>query len=381
VPCLFNITPNKKLTKKNMTDEEIIYTIALFRTKGVGLQRAKKLITAFGGAFNVFTARKFDIINVSGIGKGVLQNFPSIEALEFAKKELKYIRQNNIHFLRFDSDDYPFLLKQLYDSPLYIMLKGEFNLDSGRFISIVGTRNITGYGREFCENLIEALAPYKPTIISGLAYGVDITAHKAAIKHNLQNFAVVAHGLNQIYPKSHLYIAQQIQENGALLSEFTSDAIPDREHFPQRNRIIAGISKTTIVIEAAKKGGALITAELANDYNRDVFALPGRVGDHFSAGCNSLIKHNKAILLNSPEDIIEYLGWNEPEKKVIQKSLFVETTADEDVVLKVLINNDMPLDNLALDTEIPIYKLVSILLDLELKNLVRPLPGKVFQLM
>jgi len=363
-----------------MNDNEIKYSIALLQNKGVGLQRAKKLITAFGSAEKVFSARNFDIINVSGIGKNVLKNFPSKTALEIAEKELQFIKSNNITFLRFDSSEYPFLLKQLYDSPFYIMLKGNFDLNRGRFISIVGTRNITNYGREFCENMIEELAPYKPTIISGLAYGVDITAHKAAIKHHLQNFTIVAHGLDQIYPKIHSNFAQQIMENGAMISEFISGTAPDRENFPQRNRIIAGLSATTIVIEASKKGGALITAELANDYNRDVFALPGRIGDMFSEGCNNLIKYNKAILLNSPADIIKYLGWDTKPKKTIQKSLFVETTPEEDIIIKVLESENFTLDDLALKIEMPVYKLVPILLDLELKGLIRPLPGKIFQL-
>jgi len=363
-----------------MTDNEIKYTIALYRTKGIGLQRAKKLISAFGSAEDVFTARKFDIINIAGIGKSVLQDFPSSNAIEFASKELEYIKTNNITFLRFDEEDYPFLLRQLYDAPLFIMLKGKFNINSGRFISIVGTRNVTGYGREFCEDLVAKLAPFKPTIISGLAYGVDITAHKAAIANNLQTIAVVAHGLNQIYPKNHAIYAKQIQENGAILSEFNTDEIPDREHFPQRNRIIAGLSKTTIVVEAAAKGGALITAELANDYNRDVFALPGRVGDHFSAGCNNLIKQNKAILLNSASDVIEFLGWKNEQTQVIQKSLFIETTIDEDVIIDALTKEDLELDELSIVTAIPVYKVVTILLTLELKGLVKPMPGKVFGL-
>jgi len=361
-----------------ITDKEIKYTIALYRTKGVGLQRAKKLISAFGSAVEVFFARKVDIINIAG--KNMLKDFPNNDTLEFADKELEYIKQNNITFLRFDDDEYPFLLKQLYDGPLYIMLKGNFKLNAGRFISIVGTRNITGYGRGFCEKLVEELAPYNPTIVSGLAYGVDITAHKAAVKNNLQTIAIVAHGLNQIYPKSHASYANRIQENGAILSEFNTDKIPDREHFPQRNRVIAGISKTTIVIEAAQKGGALITAELANEYNRDVFALPGRVGDYFSAGCNNLIKQNKAILITSPSDIISYLGWDIEKPKSIQKSLFIDTTVEEDIIIKALLTKDLELDNLSIITEIPIYKVVTILLSLELKGLVKPTPGKIFQL-
>ncbi|MCK5781812.1 MAG: DNA-processing protein DprA [Flavobacteriales bacterium] len=363
-----------------MTDNETKLTIALYLTKGIGLQSAKKLISIFGSASAIFEARNFDILRVSKLASNILKNFPSKASIEAAETELNFIKKNNITFLRFDSTDYPYLLKQVYDCPLYIMLKGNVNLNSTRFISVVGTRNMTVYGKEFCENLIEEIAPYEPTIVSGLAYGVDITAHKMAIKYNLQNIAVVAHGLNQVYPKSHYQIASQIQNNGALLSEFDSTTIPDRENFPQRNRIIAGLSKTTIVIEAAKKGGALITAELANDYNRDVFALPGRIGDMFSEGCNNLIKNNKALLLNSPSEIIEYLGWNIKNTPIQQKCLFVETNTEEDAILLAFNSEKITLDDLALKTSLPVYKLASSLLELELKGLVRPLPGKIFQL-
>ena len=364
-----------------MNDEEIKYTIALYLTKGIGLQRSKKLITSFGSAKKVFEARRFDLIRVAGLGNSSLKDFPSTKALEIAENELEFIKKNDIHFIRFDSDEYPFLLKQLYDCPLYLSIKGNFSLNSNRCISIVGTRNMTNYGKDFCENLVEQLAPYNPTIVSGLAYGVDITAHKSAIKYKLQNFAVVAHGLSQIYPKTHYNYAKQIREKGAIISEFLSSEIPNREHFPQRNRIIAGISKTTIVIEAAKKGGALITAELANDYNRDVFALPGRVGDINSEGCNNLIRHNQAILLNSPSDIIKYLGWDESKNvKSFQKSLFIETTKEEDDILKELTIKETTVDELSIKLNIPVFKIVPILLDLELKELIKPLTGKRFKL-
>ena len=361
-------------------DREIIYTLALYKTKGIGLQRAKKLISSFGSAYNVFTARKVDIIKVAGVGKNIASNFPSNSTIDFAKKELEYIKNNNITFIRFDEDTYPLLLRQMYDAPLYIMLKGNYHLNAKRFISIVGTRSVTEYGRSFTEKLIETIAPYNPTIVSGLAYGVDIISHRAAIKHNIQTIAVVAHGLNQVYPKKHKMYADKIQDNGAILSEFTTDETPEREHFPQRNRIIAGLSMTTIVIEAAKKGGALITAELANDYDRDVFALPGRVGEYYSEGCNLLIKQNKAILLNDPSDIIEYLKWDSMGNKVVQKELFVETTKEEDTVISALKEKELELDDLALKINIPVYKVVTILLSLELKGLVKPLPGKRFKL-
>lgn len=363
-----------------MTDDEIKYTIALSKHKGIGLLASKKMIFTLGSAEKIFSSRKVDLIQISGISPKMLENFPSKEAIDIASKEVIFMKNNGIRFLRFDSIEYPFLLKQLHDAPIYIMTKGDSHIDRSKLISIVGTRNMTNYGRKFCEDLIEELSPYNPTIVSGLAYGVDITAHRQALKHKLQNFAVVAHGLDQIYPKIHFNEAKKIMENGGLISEYTSGVPPNRENFPQRNRIIAGISNTTIIIEAKKKGGALITAELANDYNRDVFALPGRVGDPYSEGCNNLIKQDKAILLNSPEDLIKYLGWNEKNKPAIQKTLFVETTEQEDIVLQALSKEDLEIDFLAQKTKMPVYKLSPILLDLELKGLVQPMPGKIFKI-
>ena len=365
-----------------LSEEEIKYTIALTNTKGLGISRCKKLIRSFSGAEEVFCSNKSEIVKRSGISSKVLSNFPDKQALEFAERETEFIVKNKIDFLRFDSSEYPFLLKQLVDSPVFIVVKGNYSFDFNRAISIVGTRNMTNYGRAFCEDLFRSISKYNPTIISGLAYGVDIWAHKLALKYQLQNFAVVAHGLNQIYPKIHLPVAREIMQNGALISEFTSDSKPDRENFPQRNRIIAGLSKHTIVIEAAIKGGALITADFANDYNRDVFALPGRRDDPFSAGCNKLIQENKAILLSSPDELVSYLEWSKGnEKKVIQKSLFIETTFEENRIIELLIKEDKNLDRLALELNMEVHKLVGILLEMELKNLIKPLPGKLFRLL
>ncbi|MCK5824586.1 MAG: DNA-processing protein DprA [Ichthyobacteriaceae bacterium] len=361
-------------------DDEIFYTVALLKTKGIGIQSAKRMIDAFGGAKKLFEAKKSDIVLKAKIKPYVLNNFNSKESLLFAEKEVDFIRKNNISFHSFNSKSYPTLLKQIYDSPVYIMTKGNVILNTNRVISIVGTRNMTQYGRKFCNELIEEIAQYNPTIISGLAYGIDITAHKAALNNNLATIGVVAHGLNQIYPNSHTSTAKQMMQSGGLLTEFNSDEVPDREHFPQRNRIIAGISKTTIVIEAAKKGGALITAELANDYNRDVFAVPGRSGDLYSEGCNNLIKEHKAILFNKPDDLVKYLGWDTKNSKVIQKSLFVETTKDEDVIMKLLIGAEKSIDDLSILSNMPVYKLSALLINLELKDLVQPLVGKRFQL-
>jgi DNA processing protein len=241
---------------------------------------------------------------------------------------------------------------------------------------------MTNYGKSFLQEFMADIKPYDPLIISGLAYGVDIFAHKLAIMHNLQTVAVLAHGLDTVYPKAHQKYIQQLQENGGVISDFWSKTNPDRENFIKRNRIVAGISEATIVIESAKKGGSLITADIANSYNRDVFAVPGRSKDIFSQGCNDLIKQNKAALLTSVKDLEYFLNWDirNVSPKTIQKKLFVELSGIENVIYEYLQQNGKQnLDLIALHCQIPIFKTAPILLDLELKGAVRPLPGKMFE--
>ena len=246
----------------------------------------------------------------------------------------------------------------------------------------MGTRKITSYGNAFCEDFIAEIAPVNPVIVSGLAYGVDICAHKAAIDNNLQNIACLAHGLNQIYPKSHKKYISKIEENGGFITEFWSSDIFDRNNFLKRNRIIAGLSEATIVIESAEKGGSLVTADIANSYNREVFAVPGRATDSQSRGCNNLIKQQKAQLLTSAADIIYMLGWElEKTQKPKQTQLFVELDEDEKVVFRFLKEREKELlDMIALECNIPAYKAASVLMNMEIKGVVRPLPGKLFQL-
>ena len=248
-------------------------------------------------------------------------------------------------------------------------------------ISIVGTRQITSYGTEFCKKLIADLAPLDPIIVSGFAYGVDIVAHQAALEHNLQTIGVLAHGLNQIYPKTHKKYVSKIEENGGFMTEFWSSSNPEKENFVKRNRIVAGISEATIVIESADKGGSLITATMANDYNRDVFAVPGRTTDKYSQGCNTLIKTQKANLLSSAADLIYMLNWDiEKETKPVQKQLFVSLDEDEQKIYNYLQKNGKELlDTIALKCDFPIYKISGLLLNMELKSVIRPLPGKLFE--
>jgi len=251
-----------------------------------------------------------------------------------------------------------------------------------KVISIVGTRNITSYGTAFCEKLIEDLAPLDPVIVSGFAYGVDICAQKTAIKHGLQTIGCLAHGLNQIYPKIHSKFVPDVEKNGGFVTEFWSTSNPDRENFLKRNRIIAGMSEATIVVESAEKGGSLVTADIANSYNREVFAVPGRAKDKYSSGCNNLIKQQKAHMITSAADLIYLLNWEleEKETKPIQKQLFIELDEVEKAIYSYLQKEGKQLlDSIALDCKLPIFKVSSTLLNMEMKGVIRPLPGKLFE--
>ncbi len=334
-----------------------------------------------GSAEAIFNEKKSNLAKIDGIGLLRLREINLKHQLEEADEELKFIEDNNINFSYFKDKTYPEKLKHCLDGPILIFHRGNIDLVGKKIISIVGTRKITSYGNAFCQNLIEELTPLNPVIISGLAYGVDICAHKAAIENDLQTVACLAHGLNQIYPKDHKKYVQKIQENGGLISEFWSSDTFDRNNFLKRNRVIAGISEATIVIESAEKGGSLVTADIANSYDREVFAVPGRATDSQSRGCNNLIKQQKAQLLTSAADIIYMLNWELKEsQKPKQTQLFVELTEEEKVIFRFLKEKEKELlDIIALECQIPAYKTASILMNMELKGVIRPLPGKLFQ--
>ncbi len=367
-----------------MTKEELFHTLILQKVPNLGDASAKKLIHKTGSASAVFKEKKSKLLKIDGIGEFKLKELQNKDNFSLAEEELKFIEDNNISTSFFKDEDYPENLKHCIDGPILIFHRGNINLNKKRIISIVGTRNITSYGAAFCEKLVEDLAPLDALIVSGFAYGVDITAHKAAIKNKLQTVACLAHGLNQIYPKTHKKFVNEVEYNGGFITEFWSSDPFDKTNFLKRNRIIAGISEATIVIESAEKGGSLVTAELANSYNRDVFAVPGRTSDNQSRGCNNLIKTQRAHLLTSVADLVYILNWKlqENTKKPIQKQLFVELTDDEKVIFNILKTKQKAhLDEIAIACEIPIFKATSLLLNLELKGLVKPLPGKIFELL
>ncbi|MFH7003273.1 DNA-processing protein DprA [Flavobacterium bizetiae] len=364
-----------------MSDQDLFYLLALLKVDGVGDIMAKKLLTHFGNAEAVFKAKTNQIAAIDGVGSVLLKNFKDKSVFERASRELEFIHSNHIKASFFQAEDYPDRLKHCIDSPVLIFSAGNINLKNKKIISIVGTRQITSYGTEFCKKLIEDLAPLDPVIVSGFAYGVDIVAHQLAMDYNLQTIGVLAHGLNQIYPKTHKKYVTAMEENGGFITEFWSTANPDKENFVRRNRIVAGMTEATIVIESADRGGSLITANLANDYNRDVFAVPGRVTDKYSQGCNDLIKTQKANVLTSAADLIYILNWNiDNNAKPVQKQLFVELESDEQKIYDFLLKNGKELlDIIALQCDFPIYKISGLLLNMELKGVIRPLPGKLFE--
>ncbi|TWO33939.1 DNA-protecting protein DprA [Seonamhaeicola sediminis] len=366
-----------------MTEKDLLYTLALQHVSNIGDITAKRLISFCGSAEAVLKEKKQNLAKIDGIGQAILSDIHNAEHLKAAEQEIVFIRENKIKVSYFTGDTYPERLKHCIDGPILLFQTGNINLKNQRIISIVGTRKITTNGIAFCKNLIEELTPYNPVIVSGFAYGTDITAHKEALKNNLQTIGCLAHGLNQIYPKVHKKYMVNVEKNGGFFSDFWSSDAFDRNNFLKRNRIIAGLSEATIVIESAEKGGSLVTADIANSYNRDVFAVPGRVTDLLSIGCNNLIKHQKAMMLSNPLDIPYILNWEleNANKPAVQKQLFVELNTQEKQIYNYLLeNNKQQLDTIAITCNIPIFKVSSILLNMELKGVIRPLPGKLFEL-
>ncbi|WP_026725605.1 DNA-processing protein DprA [Flavobacterium sasangense] len=365
-----------------MTQSELYHTLALMQVEGVGDVIAKKLLQHCGNAVEVFASKKSQLQKIDGIGSVVIKNLQDKSVFAKAEAELQFLAQENISTTYFQEENYPERLKHCYDSPVLLFQVGNIDLQNQRIISIVGTRQITTYGMEFTKKLIEEISPLNPIIVSGFAYGVDIFAHQMAMDCGLQTIGVLAHGLNQIYPKTHKKYMAKMEQNGGFLTEFWSTSNPDKENFIKRNRIVAGISEATIVIESAERGGSLVTANLANDYNRDVFAVPGRTTDKYSQGCNNLIKTQRANLLTSAADLVYILNWElqRESQKVVQKQLFVTLTDEEQIIYDYLQKTGKEMmDIIALECDFPIYRISSILLNMELKGVIRPLPGKMFE--
>lgn len=364
-----------------MKESELFYLLALQKVEGVGDIIAKKLLSHFETAEAIFKTKASHLATIDGVGNVLIQKLKDQTVFEKAELELKFIQEHKIHAAFFQEDNYPERLKHCIDGPILLFASGNIDFQKRKMISVVGTRQITSYGMDFCKKLIADLAPLDPIIISGFAYGVDILAHQAAMENQLQTIGVLAHGLNQFYPTAHKKYSAKMQENGGFMTEFWSSSNPDKENFVRRNRIVAGMSEATVVIESAEKGGSLITANMANDYNRDVFAVPGRNSDKYSQGCNHLIKTQRANLLTSAADLIYMLNWDiEKEIQPIQKQFFVTLDKDEQKIYDYLQRKGKALlDIIALECDFPIFRISSVLLNMELKGVIRPLPGKLFE--
>ncbi len=363
--------------------EQTLYLIALSKVAGVGDARVKKLVAYCGGAKAVFEQSRKSLEKIPTIGAVISDAVRSSETIRNAEEELSFAANNNVTVTSFLDEDYPQRLKHCEDAPVVLYSKGKASINPARAISIVGTRSATRYGKEVTESFVEGLSRSGITILSGLAYGIDISAHRACLKLNVPTIACLAHGLDRIYPAEHTNTANEMLENGALITDFPIGTKPDRENFPKRNRIVAGMADATVVIEAAVKGGALITAELANDYSRDVFAVPGRVGDVHSAGCHRLIMANKAALVTSADDILKALGWNVDSSKIkppTQTRLLVNLSEDQEKLVALLREKPQRIDMLTVLSGFSMNKVASILLELEFEGVVGNLPGKVYKL-
>lgn len=366
-----------------MNEEKLFYQIALTKIDGIGRILGRNLVNLLGDEKSIFTENARALSKIPGIGQRLIQEIKKAEVLKKAEKEVIFVNAHGIRPLFFTENDYPSRLKECIDMPLLLYFKGNADLNAAKIISMVGTRRASAYGKWLCEELIAQMkAKYSDIlIVSGLAYGIDIHSHRTALKENIATVAVLAHGLDRIYPYEHRKTASAMLENGGLITEYPSGTNPDKYNFVTRNSIIAGMSDATIVVESAEKGGSLITADIANVYDRDVFAAPGRINDESFKGCLNLIKKNKASLFTSLSDLEESLGWNQFSKKQAkpQQLPFVELSDEETVIMKAINEEHVHINQLVVKTNIPIHQLSFLLLELEFKNLVRPLPGGMYK--
>lgn len=374
-----------------MNTQEIISSIALTKLNGLSLLNARTLLDSLGSASEVFAHRK-DIVGViPDASKRLVAAFDHTdEALRLAEEEMKFVEQKRLRVLTLNDVDYPQRLRECEDAPLVLYYCGSANLNSQRVISIVGTRKCSEYGREVCNNFIADLKRYYPDtlIVSGLAYGIDVCAHRAALDNGMSTIGVLAHGLDTIYPSMHRQIAaDMVHRQGGLLTEYGVHTTPEKGNFVRRNRIVAGMCDACIVVESSERGGSLITAELAMEYNRDVFAFPGRVYDEYSRGCNNLIRRQQATLLTCAADLLDAMGWDNPlkkdsKRKVVQQELFPDLTDEERALVNTLKDvDDKHINQIAIDANIPYSRASMILFDLEMKGIVKALGGARYRLM
>ncbi len=365
---------------------QLKYIIALPLLPEVGLRTARNFIEYFGSAEAVFCASEADLLGIPNARPESIRNILSQRepALQRAEKELDFIEKNGIDTYYYLDTDYPYRLRECVDAPILLFGKGNLSLNNGKFLSVVGTRMPSDRGKQLCTEIIEQLAKSVSclTIVSGLAYGIDVTAHKAAISSGIPTIIIPGHGLDRIYPAVHRQVAVNSLENGGILTEYMSGTQPDKQNFVARNRIIAGLSDATLVVESKVKGGSLITADMANGYSRDVFAVPGRPQDVQSAGCNGLIKQQKAALVECADDILAAMQWEtDSHKEDLQTELFTDLSEVELQLLTLLRQHPdgIHVNLLVMETKRPYSEITSTLMLMEMKGIVRSLPGSIFR--
>lgn len=364
---------------------ETLYEVAIGMLPGIGSAHTRQLVSYCGSAQNVFKETKGRLKKIPGIGEVLANTIVSQDILHLAEKELRTAEKNNTRLLFYTHRDYPERLRQIHDAPALLYYKGNACLNTAKVVGIVGTRKATSYGKDAVVQLLRELIPHQALIVSGLAYGIDIAAHKAALENGQPTIGVMASGIDIIYPAAHKQYAVRMAEQGGLITEYSFGTSPDAPHFPARNRIIAGMCDVIIVAEAAEKGGALITAEIANGYNREVFAIPGNLGSKFSEGCNKLIANHKAHIFTGLKDLEYLMNWTAGEKAVPKTKVpaidLSSFQGEEKEVLKVMAEHEAILiDDLSWKSQVPVSKLASVLLNLEFQGIVKSLPGKRFQL-
>ena len=374
-----------------MNEQQLLYNIALTRIGHFSLASALHLYRTLGSGEEIFLHRNEAQDILPDCSPRLIDNLKDwSEPLKRAEVELEFCRNNNIRVLCLGDDNYPKRLEDCADAPLVMYYKGNANLNQSRVINIIGTRHCTTYGADFIRRFIHDLKALCPEVlvVSGLAYGVDINAHQQALAVGYETVGVVAHGLDYLYPAAHKDVAREMVNHGGLLTEFMTCTNADKGNFVRRNRIVAGMSDACILIESAAHGGGMITAGIAFDYGREVFALPGRVGDHFSEGCNNAIRENKAMLLTSAEDFVKTMGWEddalriEAQKKGIERQLFPDLSPEQQRIVDVLTkSNDLQLNQLSVKTGIPIGDITSILFQMEMMGVVKPMAGRNYHLL
>lgn len=365
-------------------NENLKYSIALSLIPGIGGILARNLVAYAGSVEGVFSESLQSLMKIPGIGEVNAKRIKNSDVFGKAEKEIEFIQKHRIDTLFYTDDHFPRRLRNCVDAPILVYSKGKMNLDEQRVISIVGTRNATDYGKRVCDEIIQQFSErnYKILVVSGLAYGIDIQAHKSALKYNIPTVGIIAHGLDQLYPSLHKETAKQMLANGGLVTDFTSGTKIDPSNFLRRNRIIAGLADATIVVESAAKGGALVTADIAASYNRDVFAFPGRAGDFYSKGCNQLIRNNGATLIDGIEDLEYFMGWeNNIKGKNIQPSLFVELNEQEHKIVDLLQREgELFIDQISAQIGLTASRVSATLLNLEFKNVLVVMPGQRYKL-